>query len=87
MPSQKTGVKKIINGDMLSEMIDFIKICECVQSCKFYPKLCLAFGFTVTKSIGTVTVQDAQLNVTSVCPYPTVEVIISFQQYPENYRK
>ena len=46
--------------------IDFIMICECVQSCKFYPKLCLASGFTLTKGTRTVTLQDVPLlNVTS----------------------
>ena len=25
-------------------------ICECARSCKLYPKLCLASGFTLTKS-------------------------------------
>ena len=34
---------------------DFIMICECVRSCKFYPKLCLASGFTLTKGTGMET--------------------------------
>ena len=33
-------------------------ICECTRSCKFYLKLCLASGFTLTKSTRTVTLQD-----------------------------
>ena len=36
-------------------------IFECVRSCKFYQKLRLASGFTLTKSKGTVPLQDVPL--------------------------
>ena len=68
--------------------IDFIMICECVRSCKFYPKLCLASGFTLTKSTRTVSLQDPPLlNVTSGRPYATAEVTILVRKYLENYQK
>ena len=58
--------------------IDFIMICECVRSCKFYPKLCLAYGFTLAKSTRMESLQDVPLlNVTSGRPYAPVEVTIS----------
>ena len=65
-----------------------IMIFKCVRSCKFYPKLRLASGFTLTKSTRTVTLQDVPLlNVTSGSPYDTAEVSISIREYPENYQK
>ena len=83
-PSQETGVKKMINGNVSSEFM----ICECVRSCKLYPKLCLASGFTLTKSTRTVTLHDVQShNVTSGHPYATAEVTILVREYPENYQK
>ena len=81
-PSQETGVKKMIN--CIGRRIDFIIIYECVKSCKLYPKLRLASGFTLTKSTRTITLQDVQLyNVTSACQYATAEVTISVWKYPE----
>ena len=63
-------------------------ICECVQSCKFYPKLRLASGFTITKSTRMVTLQDVPLlNVTSSCPYATEEMTILVREYLEIYQK
>ena len=68
--------------------IDFIVICECVRSCKFYQKLRLASGFILTKSTRTVTLQDVPLlNVTSGHPYASAEVTILVREYPENYQK
>ena len=66
--------------------IDFNMICECVWSCKFYPKLCPASGLTHTNS--TVSLQDVPLlNVTSGLPYATAEVTILVREYPENNQK
>ena len=63
-------------------------ICECVRSCKFYPKLRLASGFTPTESTRTVTLQYVHLlNVTSGRQYATAEVTILVREYPENYQK
>ena len=63
-------------------------ICKCARSCKFYPKLRLASGFTLTKSTRTVTLQDIPLrNVTSGRPYATAEVTIFVREYPENHQK
>ena len=85
-PSQETGVKKMINGNVVG--IYFIMICECARSCKFYPKLRLDSGFKLTKSTRTVTLQDVQPhNVTSGRPYATAEVTILVREYPENYQK
>ena len=68
--------------------IDLIMICEIVRSCKFYPKLRLASGITLTKSTRTVTLQDVPLlNVTSGRPYATGEVTALVREYPENYKK
>ena len=65
-PSQEDDKWQCVVG------INFIMICECLLSCKFYPKLCLASGFTLTKSTRMVTLQDVPLlNVTSGCPYGT----------------
>ena len=50
--------------------IFFIMICECARSCKFYPKLRLASGFTLTKCKRTATLQDVQPhNVTTYVCY------------------
>ena len=57
--SQEMGVKKMKKWQSVVG-IHFIIICECVRSCKFYPKLRLASGFTLTKSTRTVTLQDVQ---------------------------
>ena len=47
----------------------FIMIWECAHNCKFYPKLRLASGFTLTKSTRMVTLQEVQpYNVTSGLP-------------------
>ena len=63
-------------------------ICECARSCKFYPKLRLASGFTLTKSTRTVNLQDVPLpHVTSGRPYSPAEVTILIREYPENYQK
>ena len=44
---------------------------------KFYPKLCFASGFTLTKSTGTITLQEVQLNnITSGCLYRTAEATV-----------
>ena len=58
------------------------------KSLKFYPKLRLVSGFTLTKSTRTVTVQDVPLpNVTSGRPYAPAEVTILVREYQENYQK
>ena len=68
--------------------INFIVICQSVRCCKFYPKLRLASGFTLTKSTRMVTLQDVSLlNITPGRPYATAEMTISVQVYPENYQK
>ena len=86
-PSQETGVKKMINGNVSSELI-LLWFFECVRSCKFYQKLRLASGFTLTKSTRTVTLQDVPLlNVTSGRSYATAEMTILVREYPENYEK
>ena len=54
--------------------MDFITISNCVRSWMFYPKLRLASGFKLTKSTGTVTLQDAPLlNATSGHLYSTLQ--------------
>ena len=69
-PLQEMGIKKMINGNLSSEFISLL-FEECVPSCKFYPKLRLASGFTLPKSTRTVTLQDAQpRNVTSALHNP-----------------
>ena len=61
-------------------------ICQCVRSCKFYTKLHLASGFTISSR--TVTLQDVPLlNVTSGRSYVPAEVTILILEYPENYQK
>ena len=68
--------------------IEFIMICACVWSCKFYTKLHLASGFTLTKSTRTVTLQDLPLlKVTFGWPYAPAEVTILVREYQENYQK
>ena len=50
-------------------------LCECVRSCKFYPKMRLASGFMLTRNSRTVTLQDLLLHkVTSGRQYTTSEV-------------
>ena len=81
------GVKKMINGNLSSEFISLL-FASVYGSCKFYTKLRLASGFTLTKSARTVTLQDVQpRNVTSGLPYPRKEVTISVREYPENHQK
>ena len=73
-PSQETGVKKMINGNVSSEFIS-LWFASVHGAANFYPKLRLASGFTLTKSTRTVTLQDVPLaNVTSGRPYATSEV-------------
>ena len=61
---------------------------DCIRSFKFYPKMCLASGFTLTKSTRTVTLQyEPLLNVTSDRPYAPAEGIILVRDYPKNYKK
>ena len=72
----------MINGNVSSE---FISLCECARSCKFYPKLRLASGFTLTKSTRMVPLQDVQPhNVTSGRPYATAEVTILVREITKN---
>ena len=85
-PSQETDVKKMIIGNVSSEFISLWY--ASVRCCKFYPKLRLASGFTLTKSTRAVTQQDLPLlNVTSSRPYATAEVTISDREYLKNYQK
>ena len=69
-PSQEMDVKKVIKWQCVVG-IYFIMICECVRSCKFYPKLRLASAFTLTKS--TRTLQE--------------EILITSKFHFENIRK
>ena len=63
-------------------------ICECARSCKFYPKLRLASGFSLTRITRTVTLQHVPpYNVTSGLQKPRTEVTISVREYPRNYKK
>ena len=87
-PSQETGVKKMINGNVSSEFILLWFASVYGSSCKFYPKLGLASGFTLTTGTRTVTLQDVPLrNVTSGRPYATAEVTIWVWECLENYEK
>ena len=85
-PSQETGVKKMINGNVSSEFISLwfasVHCASSIQNC--VPPLVLR----LQKSIRTVTLQDVQPhNVTSGHPYATAEVTILAREYPENYQK
>ena len=85
-PSQETGVKKMINGNVSSEFISlwFASVYGAASSIQ----LRLASAFTLTKSTRTVTLQDVQPhNVTSGRPFVTAEVTILVREYPENYQK
>ena len=86
-PSQETGVKKMINGNVSSEFIS-LWFASVHGAASFIQKLRLASGFTLTKSARTVALQDVQPhNVTSGRPYATAEVTILVREYPENYQK
>ena len=85
-PSQETGVKKMINGNVSSDLFHYdLRMCTELQ---VLSKTASRLWFYATKSTRTVTLQDVQPhNVTSGRPYATAEVTILVREYPENYQK
>ena len=85
-PSQETGVKKMINGNVSSEFIS-LWFASVHGAASYIQNFVSPLVWRLQKSTRTVTLQDVQPhNVTSSRPYATAEVTILVREYPENYQ-